>query len=173
MPPLTQLELNYLYGIYLAIFNLPGGRQWFHRKHNLFTNMWGFEWSWRVVGVTINALHTFQQINFDRPPAPNNIVRAHIIDRKAYSNFIFVREEPLDQTDLFSTFWQSDKVVLATREENRLGNLPEQILQINPEEGLFTNTGRTFSYSNAEAQHLMQLQQNYDNGVIILVPIPL
>lgn len=70
--------------------------------------------SWRVVGITKNALQALAEVNFSVAKA--KIKRAHKMSRKARGDELFKREEPMPNA--YDFFFQRDSVVLTTSTEN-------------------------------------------------------
>ena len=83
-------------------------------------------WTWKVVGITRNALDVLAANDFEMPS--HQICRGHFIDRKTTIKEMFSRDEPMR----FDEFWEAaierDRTVLMTYKENGKGKLfPEYI----------------------------------------------
>jgi hypothetical protein len=70
--------------------------------------------SWRVVGITRNALDALAAVDFRVPEA--NIRRAHKVSRTDRGNELFNRGEPMPNA--YDFFFQHDSVTLTTSTEN-------------------------------------------------------
>ena len=85
-----------------------------NKKRNLLTYVFAWEnWSWRVVGISLNALKRLQVNKFS---SSKGIRRGHIIDRaKTYEILV---SKKVDYEEWWQTFWDNDKTELVTNEEN-------------------------------------------------------
>jgi hypothetical protein len=71
--------------------------------------------SWRVVGITRNALKALAAVDFHVPQA--NIRRAHKVSRRDRGNELFNRVEPMPNA--YDFFFEHDSVTLTTAAENK------------------------------------------------------
>lgn len=70
--------------------------------------------SWRIVGITKNALKALAAVDFSVAKA--KIKRAHKVSRKTRGDELFKREEPM--SDAYDFFFERDSVILTTSTEN-------------------------------------------------------
>jgi hypothetical protein len=70
--------------------------------------------SWRVVGITRNALEALAAVDFRVPQA--NIRRAHKVSRRDRGNELFNGDEPM--SNAYDFFFEHDSVTLTTSTEN-------------------------------------------------------
>jgi hypothetical protein len=70
--------------------------------------------SWRVVGITKNALKALAAVDFSVAKA--KIKRAHKVSRKTRGDELFKGEEPM--SNAYDFFFERDSVVLTTSAEN-------------------------------------------------------
>lgn len=70
--------------------------------------------SWRVVGITKNALEALAAVDFSVARA--KIKRAHKVSRKARGNELFNLGEPM--SNAYGFFFERDSVILTTSTEN-------------------------------------------------------
>jgi hypothetical protein len=75
-------------------------------------------WSWRVIGITRNALEVFARNDFQRPAG--KIQRGHRDDRASTARALFREPDAaLSLEEFFNVFLQRDETVLMTVEENK------------------------------------------------------
>ena len=152
------LHIEYLYKLYVCIrkSGFP------HRKqYNLLRSLLvGEEWSWRVVGISENALTKFAENDFKIPK--NKIERHH--HRQSFADtarpmlegkVIMPKNEWCDQ------IIENEEVCLVTKEEHD-ANAFSRIIPIEFEKGLFRNNQSVgYRYGKEEKEHLRQLAQNH------------
>lgn len=150
-----------MHAVYLAIFELPFNIQ---RKTTLLTAlMGGADWSWRVTGITAEALEVLASNDFKY--AKGKICRAHLIDRIDTAGAVFQIPSPLTEDQFFAKIWENDETVIATKSENKTrGTLPKIIL-IDYKLGLFVcNPLVGFRYGKRETGFLRELHANHKSG---------
>jgi len=75
-------------------------------------------WSWRVIGITSDALDIFSKNDFKRPAG--QIQRGHRDDRASTARALFFeRDIPMPLDEFFEFFLQRDQTVLMTKSENK------------------------------------------------------
>ncbi len=162
MDTLSQDDRRKIYAVYVAIFDLPFKVQ---RKSALLTwLMGGANWSWRVTGITVGALEALALNNYKY--AKGKICRAHLVNRIDTGRAVFELPRPLSDDRFFTTIWENDETIIATKSENKTGGtLPERI-PIDYNLGMFRcNPLVGFKYNKKEADFLRQLHENYKSGI--------
>ena len=97
--------------------------------------MGSMPWSWRVIGITPEALDLFKQNNFKRPP--RLIQRGHQINRIETARKLFAGPAPAKLDEFFDIFLKNDETVLMTSEQNKQKLFPNYITINNPNADLF------------------------------------
>ena len=142
-----------LYSVYVAIFNARNIHPDGFRDNDvtrLLTALMGSKpWSWRVVGITKEALRLFQQNNFKRPP--KLIQRGHKINRVETARRLFHCPKPVEPGEFFSIYLKNDETVLMTAEQNRQKEFPEYIPINNPNAELFPS-GSLIGWQHRQAE---------------------
>lgn len=120
-------------------------------------------WSWRVIGITRNALEVFAQNDFQRPAG--RIQRGHRDDRASTARALFREPHialPLDE--FFKVFLQRDETVLMTVEENKHkpnGTFPD-FIPIDREHQVFPcGTLVGWQHRKQEVQFLRKLHRQF------------
>lgn len=110
-----------IYGVYVALFNArlqcPDGVLDRDMTRLLTGLMAAKEWSWRVIGITPEALEVFAEHDFRRPAG--KLQRGHVVDRVVTARELFQLEKPATIDEFFQTFLKNDQTVLMTNEQNR------------------------------------------------------
>jgi len=134
---MNEKELKYYFDIFKAFQapildeDLAERRQYGIRAFSS-TQGWFFDNTWRVVGITQDALEAFKAVDFDRIPTrkdPVAVERAHIKQRAIWLDFLFEREWE-DMNQWWKFIHDNDRVVLATTQENKLSDQMGVSLQI-------------------------------------------
>ena len=121
--------------------------------------------SWRVVGITIDALRLLAASDF-KSQSRQGINRAHLVDR--IHTFTHLITNPiLDCEEWWKYYWDNDRVVLATSSENA-SNVFSEIIYWNEnheqENDLFATSGFKWKHRvSKEIPYLKKLWQNYTN----------
>ena len=153
-------RIEYLYKLYVCIRESDFPR-W--KQYNLLRSLVvGEEWSWRVVGISENALTEFAGNGFKKPK--NRIERHH-----HWQSFADTAKPMLEgkvimpKSEWCDQIIANEEVHLVTKEEHRAMAI-SRIIPIDFEEGLFRN-GRTvgYCYRQAEKEYLKQLARDHDN----------
>jgi hypothetical protein len=113
------------------------------------------EWSWKVIGITPNALAVYKHDEW-RHKSGNNIQRAHLTDRKDMVRWVIKRDTPMSKDELLNYWIWADRTILATKSENS-NRLPNTWHKIDAE-GLFRDKGTGFRFTiGEEGEFLKQL----------------
>lgn len=93
-------------------------------------------WSWRVIGITRDALDAFAENDFKRPAG--KIQRGHRDDRASTARALFFeRTLPMPLDEFFDFFLKRDQTVLMTKNENKQGGEFPKFIPIDAHHGLF------------------------------------
>lgn len=142
--PSESEKLN-LYRIYELIydnhFSLP-------KKRSVMTAVLGYEtWSWRVVGITEEAIKAIAKNNFNKPS--NTLARDHTHTRSNTYTKIF-SEGKMPFHAWWDWVWQHDKTILMTNTEHK-SQVISKIYQLNPNDGYFVD-GETAGWYQTKAK---------------------
>ena len=133
-----KLDQNYekeLYDVYLAVFKMQ--HEPLQRRVLIMTNLMGGKpWSWRVVGITREALQRYSDQGF-KYKAGSSINRSHITSRRDMYSAMLERPAPMPIDEWWAYFWKHDKTIIATGSENNSKKQMSDIFKIDPEIGLF------------------------------------
>jgi hypothetical protein len=131
----TQQKKKELYKFYELIFDstftLP-------KKRSVITAVLGYEtWSWRVVGITEEAIKAIARNNFNKPSRV--LARDHTLSRKETYSRIF--NEKMGFNEWWEWIWENDKTVLMTNEEHKVIHIqkPTKIYDIDLNLSLFVD----------------------------------
>jgi hypothetical protein len=155
-----------LHSVYVAIFNAkqicPDGFRDNDTTRLLTALMGSKPWSWKVVGITLEALILFKENDFKRPP--RLIQRGHKINRVDTARQLFDRSTPALLDEFFHIFLENDETVLMTAEQNRQKEVPKYIIFINnPNAKLFpSGTLVGWQHRQIEIEFLRELYSNQD-----------
>jgi hypothetical protein len=120
-PPHIEVRKE-LYELYKIIFASAHFQP--KKKELLLTAIFGREeWTWRVIGITKDALLLIKQNNFKNTKGTQ---RGHIKSRRKTFTKMLDGIAPLNFEEWWSLFWESDKTVLMTKAEN---NRKDYIIQ--------------------------------------------
>lgn len=109
----TDIEKKALYKFYEFIFD---SHFTLSKKRSVITHVLGYEtWSWRVVGISEEAIKAIARNNFNRPI--KMLARDHKLARVITYNKIF--NEKMAFEDWWDWIWENDKTILVTNEEHR------------------------------------------------------
>ncbi|MDK9726062.1 MAG: hypothetical protein OEL88_14420 [Sterolibacteriaceae bacterium MAG5] len=124
-------------------------------------------WSWRVVGITPEALALFAQHDFKKPPQKGAVVRGHLVSRKRTAEQLFHNEEPLGIGAFFDLFLTNDCTVLMLSKQNpsRGDQIPEYIPIENPDAYLFPCASLMgYHHEEQEVEFLRKLSPSVRQG---------
>ena len=153
---LKQIEQLYNLYVHIRKSSLPERKQ-----YNLIRALLvGEVWSWRVVGISENALYQFAKNDFKK--VKNKIDRHHHI--KSFAEYSKrMREETIPMGKWWKLVYENEEVLLVTKEEHRSGTI-ENKLDIDFDRGLFRNNPSvSFRYRKEEREFLRKLAK--DNGI--------
>ena len=103
-----------IYKLYTQIYDSSFDKQ---KKKNLLTSIAGWEpWSWRVVGITVDAVGRILENN-GHARVKSELVRDHFFQgrSKTYENMLVNK---LDFENYWKEFWENDRTILMTKEEH-------------------------------------------------------
>ena len=104
-----------MYKMYKDLFNSHFSER---KKLNLMTAITGWEpWSWRVVGITIDAVGLVKENNGHSSSA-RELVRDHYFQGRT-ETYKKMLSKLLSFDDWWSEFWNNDRTILMTKEEHR------------------------------------------------------
>lgn len=152
-----------LHAVYVAIFNArqicPDGFRDNDTTRLLTALMGSKPWSWRVVGITLEALDLFARNDFKRPP--RLIQRGHKVNRVTTARQLFDRSAPAVLDEFFRIFLKNDETVLMTAEQNRQKGFPKYTAIINPDAELFSSGSLVgWQHRQGEIEFLRKLYAN-------------
>lgn len=147
---MNDKELKYYFDIFKA-FQAPildeemAERRQYGIRAFSSTQGWFFDNTWRVVGITQDALDAFKAVDFARIPNRKDTVaveRAHIKQRALWLDELFNREWD-NMQEWWDFIYENDRVVLATTQENKLSDqmgIPLKIAYDIPDNGEYFKT---------------------------------
>ena len=105
---------NEMYEFYIKVFDSSFDYQ---KKKNLLTSITGWEpWSWRVVGITANAVGTIVE-NDGHARVKSQLVRDHFFQsRSKTSNNLLSKK--YDYASYWKEFWDNDRTIIMTKFEH-------------------------------------------------------
>lgn len=110
----------------------------FAKKKTLMTAALGMEeWSWRVVGISKNAVIEIAKNNYKKPA--KKLARDHQVTRAETYAQIFGTKE-YEFNDWWNLVWENDKTTLITNEEHS-SHVISEIYPIDLGLGLFRDSG--------------------------------
>ena len=144
-----------MYEFYVKVFDSSFDHQ---KKKNLLTSITGWEpWSWRVVGITANAVGAIVE-NDGHARVKSQLVRDHFFQGRSvtYNNMLKTK---LNFEDYWKEFWNNDRTILMTKEEhNKIkadkfvglwDNISRRVFEIDWKRGFFKSNkvaGFHFTY---------------------------
>ena len=146
-----------IYSLYTRIYDSNFSDQ---KKKNLLTSIAGWEpWSWRVVGITANAVGEIVEANGQSKQIKSKLVRDHYFQsRSTTSNNLLKRKYNFQE--YWEEFWNNDRTIIMTKFQhnninnpgwsglNKKGNSKKNYFEIEWELGYFTsNPVAGFHYS--------------------------
>ncbi len=133
----TQQKKEELYRFYEMIFD---SSFMLRKKRSLMTAVLGYEtWSWRVVGITEEAIKAIARNNYNYPT--RTLARDHTHTRMETYNRTF--NEKMAFEDWWNWIWENDKTILMTNDEHSAIHItqPSKIYSIDPNESMFVDGG--------------------------------
>lgn len=152
-----------LFDLYLALFTTfkknPGVFTKADATRMLTSLMGSRPWSWRVIGITPDALEVFAANNFQR--VAGLVHRGHRNDRASTAQMLLLeRTTPMPIDDFFETFLLRDQTVLMTKKQNKhrpRGVFPDFIDISSDEEVFPCGTLVGWRHRKAEVEYLKNL----------------
>lgn len=138
--------------IYSSHFTLP-------KKRSLMTAALGFEtWSWRVVGITEEAIKAIARNNFNKPN--KTLARDHMQPRSETYTKIF--KEKMSLQTWWNWVWEHDKTILMTNEEHHTQKI-SKIYDLDPAWGYFVDeeTAGWYQTKGREGAFVKELCEKY------------
>lgn len=154
----TEAEKAKLYELYLQVFNSNFSLS---KKRSVITAVLGYEvWSWRVTGISHNALLAIKFNNYRYPK--NTLVRDHNPPRSVTYKKTF-GEMPLDFHDWWNTVWNGDATTLITHGEHNKPCTLSKIYPVDVNQGLFMDKEvagfyYTMAREGAFVQHICETE---------------
>jgi hypothetical protein len=133
----TEAEKKELYKLYEIIFDSHFSLT---KKRSLVTAVLSYEtWSWRVVGITEEAIKVIARNNFKKPSKA--LARDHSPPRVETYNKVF--EAKMNFDDWWQWIWENDKTTLMTNKEHQaIKTQPTSyVYKINPSDNYFIDAG--------------------------------
>lgn len=148
------MNIENLHADYIQIRNMRSSR----RIKKMMLQALVSEWTgiWRVVGVTMEALHVFREHSFKRV-SRMGINRSHLVPRSATFDQMLATEMLAEEWWEF--FVDRDKTILATSSQNS-SNRTSEFAPID-DETLFRSKGFAWTHGDAEEQKLRELYAQY------------
>jgi hypothetical protein len=159
----TDLALRKaLHGLYVALFKArKTSPDDFHdgRLTTILTAIMGIEnYSWRVVGITMEALDLLAAVDFNKNKLPRSLCRGHKYDRIKTTKKLFNQEKPMQIDEFFKVFLRNDQTVIMLNKQNQSKDFPEYIKFDNPDAELFPNGSLMgWKHRKKERDYLRQL----------------
>jgi len=108
--PLTNDEADFLYGLYLFLFNSSLSP---HGKYRTFETAAVDIFPWSITHMTAKALE-----HLVTKGTAKGLRRGHRMQRKTRGEQLFDRSAPSDKAEMLEFFLENDKVTLVINEEN-------------------------------------------------------
>lgn len=133
----TQQKKEELYKLYELIFDSTFTLS---KKRSVITAVLGYEtWSWRVVGITEEAVKAIARNNFNKPSRKLCRYKQSSKALMQMQNQIF--KQKMVFNEWWDWVWENDQTILMTNEEHRLIHLnqPSKTYLIEPKLSLFVD----------------------------------
>lgn len=128
----TDAEKQNYYAIYELIYDSHFSLS---KKRSVITAVLGYEaWSWRVVGITEEAIKAIARNNFNKPA--RMLARDHHLPRVETYNKIFEIKMPF--SEWWDWIWENDKTTLMTNDEHH-SKSTSTIYKLDPCESYFVD----------------------------------
>jgi hypothetical protein len=128
----TETEKRNYYAIYELVFDSHFSRA---KKRSVMTAVLGYEaWSWRVVGITEDAIRAIANNNFNKPSSL--LARDHRLPRVTTYNKLFEAKMPFEEW--WNWIWENDKTTLMTNTEHHSMKI-SKIYELDPYQSNFVN----------------------------------
>lgn len=125
------------------------------RKIRILSELLG-QWSesWRIVGVTEEALKVFSNYDY-RCPSRIGVNRAHINQDRSVTN-TFLLSNDINFEEFWDYLKSNDVTVLSTSTEN-MTNIYSKIFEIDRNLGLFKSSGFKWKHNKKEVEFLKEI----------------
>ena len=131
----TAEQQEAIYEFYCLIYSSNFAQA---KKRTLMTSVMCYEkWSWRVVGITENAVRAIARNNYNKPK--KILARDHVNPRAETYSKIF-SGDLMSLHDWWSWVWERDKTVLMTNDEHHSRAI-SRVFEIDTSLGLFQCAG--------------------------------
>lgn len=154
----TDAEKELIYRIYDLIYSSHFSLS---KKRSLMTAALGYEtWSWRVVGITEEAIKAIARNNFNKPS--KMLARDHTQPRSVTYTEIFDKEKMMSFTEWWNWVWEHDKTTLMTNEEHHTQRI-SKVYGLDPALGYFVDgeTAGWYQTKGREGAFLKELCEKH------------
>ena len=131
----TEADKKRLYEFYELLFD---SHFTLSKKRSVMRAVLGYEtWSWRVVGISEEAIKAIARNNFNKPV--RKLARDHT--KTAATTYKIAFERKMQFEEWWNLIWENDKTILITNEEHHFINaIPiNKIYPINPADSYFVD----------------------------------
>jgi hypothetical protein len=131
----TEAEKRNYYAIYELVFDSHFSLS---KKRSVMTAVFGYEaWSWRVVGITEDAIRAIARNNFNKPARV--LARDHQLPRVTTYNKLFEKKMPFGEW--WDWIWENDQTTLMTNEEhhNKKNKSISKTYKLDPHQSYFVD----------------------------------
>lgn len=163
MLELIKREAKACYEIYAALYNSHINYPdifTVSRCTGILTALMGsHNWSWRVVGITPQALKIFKDNDFKKIPSGGGITRAHITSRKSTCEDLIKSNKIFSPDDFINKWLENDKTVICGKGENKDNFFAKYISIDNPFGILFQSAKVGWKCSKSDREYLRSLYE--------------
>lgn len=163
---------NALHSVYKALYETHRASPTVFQPHDLTRMLTGLmgsrPWSWRVIGVTPQALACFSRYGYNKPP-DRQIQRGHLHGRSGTARELFASPKAMTVDEFFKFFLARDRTVLMLTKENPSNSHnrpPPDFIPIDQNLPLF-RCGALVGYQHG------QTETNYLQGLHATDPVPI
>lgn len=154
------------HALYLAVHNAHSEAPHIWTNHHctrLLTSIMSSKpFSWRVVGITTEALKRLHQLNY-RYKSGEGLTRAHLHPRIETVQELLKRHEPMSESEFIEYWLTHDRTVICARGENR-PTISHFIPIENPHGSLFSSNSVAWKHGKAECDLLRALYAKHFDG---------
>lgn len=153
-----------LHSVYKALHETHCANPTVFQPHDLTRMLTGLmgsrPWSWRVIGITPQALACFSRYGYNKPP-DRQIQRGHLYGRSGTARELFDSPTAMTVDEFFKFFLARDRTVLMLTKENPSNSRnrpPPDFIPIDQNLELFRCGGLVgYQHSQAETNYLNTL----------------
>ncbi len=160
-----------LHSVYKALYETHRASPSIFQPHDLTRMLTGLmgsrPWSWRVIGITQEALRLYSEHGYNKPPN-RQIQRGHLYGRSGTARELFDSPTAMTVDEFFKFFLARDRTVLMLTKENPSNSHnrpPPDFIPIDQDLQLF-RCGGLVGYQHGQAE------TNYLNSLHATVPVP-